>query len=292
MAPRLAQVGEQAEEKMSQGQFQVKPVQHYEGAHYFAAPDDESSGRHVEEKPHPLTVTLLMLLVLGIGIGLIGCYMRTDYSPETPDSGPDGDPDGDPPGCDDGALRCVDDYVLEICGDGEWQERDCNEVCTNEEGFGYSAGCNAEADDPCQCEYDIPAGVPAVCSPSEVNCADVNTLEYCEDGEFVTQNCDDWCLEQYGDFSYSAGCDESADELCQCEYDILEGEPAMCLEGDLICIDEETAGICDSVAWDYVHVDCEDWCQETYGPDAHSGGCDESHTEPCICAIPDSGSGD
>jgi hypothetical protein len=279
------------EEPMSQGQFKVKPVRSYEEAHYFAAPADEPAERAADERPHPLTLTLLLLLILGIGVGLIGCYMRTDLTPDPPepDGGPDGDPP-DPPICDEGALRCADDWTLEICNDDAWHAQSCHEICNEDDPWGYSNGCNAEADDPCQCEYDMIAGVQVECYPEDVYCVDERQVYTCEDYSPVIMDCDDWCVEQYGPDYASEGCDGTAEEPCQCFYNILEGDPIWCAPGDVICLDEETLGVCENE--DYVAFDCDERCQETYGPDAHSAGCDATAEDPCLCIAAGSGSGE
>lgn len=239
-----------------------------------------------------------MLLVLGISIGLIGCYLRTDYVPETPQPQPDGGPDGDPPippDCDDGDHRCTgeESYLatLEVCEDGEWTEVDCHALCRDEYGPEYvSWGCDAEADNPCQCEYDMIEGEMMWCDPAQIYCIDSFTVEICEYESITTQSCNDYCVEHFGPDYISWGCNDDAEDPCQCDLDIIGGEMMVCTPEDIICFDDDTMGVCEN-EWDYTRVECADYCVETFGSEYLSEGCDASADDPCQCVAPASGSG-
>ena len=283
---------------MSQEKFEVKPVKAYSGATYFAAPVEESE---VEERqqPHPMAVALMFLLVLGLTLGLVGCYMRTEHSEEPPDATPDGGLDGDPPPppppppeCDESELRCLDGGDIEVCQDEEWVVQSCHERCVDALGpMAYSEGCDADADDPCLCDYEMLDGVAVECTPDQVVCLDDDMVEVCQDGMPLARNCDDVCHEQLGPNSHSEGCDATdADDPCQCEYDMIDGGESWCTPEDVVCHDDGSVELC--LDGGMTVEDCNSWCTTTRGPEYFSTGCDESDpADPCQCAysIPDGG---
>jgi hypothetical protein len=238
---------------------------------------------------------------------VIGCYLRTDYHPDPPepqtDGGPggdggDGDADGDgglPPACDDGALRCADSSTVETCESGEWVAESCGEICAEAYGpMGYSLGCDAAADDPCQCMDDIIAGEMVVCTPGDIMCLDEWTLGRCDDAawDWVPQDCNTYCAETFGYDYYSLGCDTDAEDPCMCEYGIIDGDMPMCEPGDMICLDDATLGVCGDDSWDYVPVDCDERCVEQNGAGYTSPGCDLAAEDPCQCEPPPDDSGE
>jgi hypothetical protein len=222
---------------MSAKSFQVKPVTSYEGARYPAAFDAAVDGvpESDEERRHPAMVVFSLLLLVGIAVGLIGCYLRTDYhqpdplpigdgGPDGGDGGPDGSVDGGdggpPPACDEGALQCADSTTIERCVDGEWVAEACGDVCAEAYGpGGYSNGCDAAADDPCRCEDDLIAGEMIVCTPDDIICYDDWTVGRCDEsyGDYVSQDCNEYCVETFGPDYASLGCDVTAEDPCQCE---------------------------------------------------------------------------
>lgn len=275
--------------------FEVKPVTSYEGARYPAAPGADDAV--AEERTHPLVLLVSLLLLVGITVGLVGCYMRTDYVPETPgvDGGPDGDPpepDGDVPTpvCEEGEARCLDAATLQTCEDGAWAAQDCYASCEpNEEGHYASWAFCDETQAACICNYDIEEGVVAACEPDDVYCADTETLVTCPDYYEVYQRCDEHCVATFGPQSVSSGCDASvADNPCQC-YDMLDGDVAACMPGDIECWGETILAVCNESAY-FDSVDCSVYCASTYGADYISLGCDVTLEEPCNCAAPGSGS--
>jgi hypothetical protein len=281
---------------MSDRSFEVKPVTSYEGARYPAAP--AADDKVAEERTHPIVLLVSLVLLVGITVGLVGCYMRSDYIPETPgiDGGPDGDPpepDGDVPEplCDEGEARCLDTATAQTCEDGAWVTEDCYATCEPDELGRYAswAYCD-ESVGECVCNYDIEEGIEASCMPEDVWCADTETLITCPDYYEVYQNCNEYCAETYGPQSESYGCDATVtDNPCQC-YDMLDGDVATCTPGDVECWGSNTAAVCNE-SYYFDSYDCGTYCVSTYGADYVSLGCDATLEEPCNCAAPDSGSG-
>lgn len=268
---------------MSHEQFKVKPVASYDEARYFAAPTDDSEPA-TEEKLHPLSLFILLLLVAGISIGLIGCYMRSEYSPgdPPPDAGPDSDPPL-PPDCEDGLIRCVDDLTIATCVAEEWQERSCEEVCNETYGIdAYSEGCDASSDNPCRCEYDIIDGDYDPCYPNDLYCVDEDTLFICAD-EWREVECAEYCVETHGE-GYVPGevCDANQEDPCGCYYDMLDGVVAPCEPGDVQCIDDWNVQVCRD-DHSFETRTCNDHCRETFGPDYYATGCSGDAENPCGC---------
>jgi hypothetical protein len=182
--------------------------------------------------------------------------------------------DGGMPACYPGDVYCADASTLVECGDdGIPTSVDCEAECDARysDPMASSAGCDAAAADPCQCQYDIVAGVAPVCTPGDVVCEDGDVLLRCDANYNQTrQDCDETCAAQGG---ISLGCDAAAEDPCQCEYDIVLGEMAVCTPGDVICLDEATAGVCEDGV-NYDPVPCEAFCQQLHGEDYTSIGCD------------------
>ena len=269
---------------MSDSRFEVRPVERYDGARYPGLGGGEPSEQADEQRPSPLATLLVVLLAAGLVVGLIGCYMRSDYTPDDPrPPTPDGGPD---PDCTPDALRCASDLVLEVCEDGEWAARACHDRCVEELGpFAFSDGCDAAAADPCLCGYDVIDGGVAQCVPGDLYCSDYHTLVLCEGGELVERDCDLYCPAEHGEDWASAGCDVTAVDPCRCFYDVLDGFMPSCEPGEMLCFDSETVGICDGVG--YVVQACDDWCVEAHGPGWVSGGCNNVDEEPCRCLLPE-----
>jgi len=278
----------------SSSPFEVKPVASYEGPRYPAG-ERAVPEAPLEEKHHPLTLLLAMVMAMGISLGMIGCYGRSNYTPDsptppTPDGGPDGGggdggDGGLPPGCDEGELQCFDGGELGLCEDGEWRRESCEDICNASGGIdAYSAGCDATAEDPCLCMYDIVDGIEVACGPADTHCADDWTLATCDEyGGYTSVDCNTYCSDTNGPDWYSMGCDTAAEDPCQCQYGIVDGEMAMCGPGEVYCHDESTVAICDETGWDYRIATCDEYCVELHGEGFTSPGCDDSAEEPCQC---------
>jgi hypothetical protein len=273
-------------------EFKVRPVSTYSGARYpstwYKSPPDEEE----QTKHHPLHILLALVLVMGLAIGVIGCFAEYKSDPCALGLLPK-NPNGscDPPDPDDeciGGLNWCDNLILYTCKDdgSGWTNLDCNAYCEETLGFGgYAVGCDIQEDVPCQCEYDIIAGEMTECTPGDIVCKDEITLATCDQHGMTwnEQNCHDFCTATHGHNYYSRGCDMQAEEPCQCEYDIIEGDMPACTPGDIQCVDESTMATCDENGWDWVTKNCEEYCNETYGIDAYSLGCDAQAEEPCQC---------
>lgn len=184
--------------------------------------------------------------------------------------------------CEPGDMACNDDGNLAICTDDYYFEHvNCAEECTESFGVDYfTYGCDAENEvNPCLCEYGQIDGGMVECSPEEVYCDD-NSLVTCPDYYPIYTECDTYCSETYGPDYYSLGCDAEAEDPCQCEYGMIDGDWVECLPEDVSC-DGNSMVTCD----DYypVYTDCDTYCSETYGPDYFSMGCDAEQEEPCQC---------
>ncbi len=122
---------------------------------------------------------------------------------------------------------------------------------------------------------------PPDCDDGEVRCADELTLETCESEEWVAENCHEICVEDLGYDGFSMGCDAEADDPCQCQYDIIDGDVDPCYPNELYCQDAETVVFCND---DWAPQNCNEFCNENYGIDSVSHGCDAENAEnPCQC---------
>ena len=282
--------------------FKVRPVARYDGARYpstWAPPPPEEE----ERKHHPLHLLLALVLVMGLAVGVIGCF--ADYKSDPCALGllPK-NPNGscDPPDPDDdciAGLNWCDNLTLYTCKDdgSGWTDQDCDAYCQDTLGFGgYATGCDIQADDPCQCEYDIIVGEMTECTPGDIVCKDEMTLATCDQHgmTWTEQNCEDFCNETYGYDAYSRGCDAQAEEPCQCETDIMDGIMPSCSPGEMFCQDTNTVMVCAEDMWTWTEVDCDTWCTETFGEDYYATECDDTDEENicgCEYGIVDGGIG-
>ncbi|MBW2700095.1 MAG: hypothetical protein JRF33_04685 [Deltaproteobacteria bacterium] len=214
---------------MPNEKFQVQPLKSYKGAIYpgatTAIQEEESPGKNFWK------FLFCLMLVMGLSMGLIGCF--SDYkidqcpSDSTPVNGKCVGPDDN---CEPDQMRC-DTEALMICDeDGEgWTGQNCDGFCQDMYGMdAWSEGCDTNAQDPCQCEYDIMLGVMAECTPGDIHCLNDDTLQVCDENawSFTDHDCQDWCVENYGRSSLAGTCDASeTDNPCGCEYGIVDGEP-------------------------------------------------------------------
>ncbi|MBN2497603.1 MAG: hypothetical protein JXR96_23625 [Deltaproteobacteria bacterium] len=236
----------------------------------------------------PLTVLLALLLCALLALSMLACadyrsnYCTVDNRGQEICGGSPG-PDGD---CLPGSVRCEGSTVLFCDPDGEsWTGFDCDAYCRETLGpEAYSLGCSADAEDPCQCRYDIIIGEMVECTPGDLRCLDDDTLQVCEDYWWATsRDCDDYCREMYGEWSFSRGCDSEAADPCQCEYDVTPGIVAMCTPGDLHCISERDVQVCNDDGISWTDMSCDEYCRETHGADYYSLGCDDEAREACQC---------
>jgi hypothetical protein len=225
--------------------------------------------------------------LLGDGAYSIGC----DLSAEEPCLCQYDIIEGDVDPCYPNDAYCQDERTVVFCDD-DWAPQDCEAYCDELLGSidAFSNGCNAEAEDPCQCEYGIEDGIMAHCDVGEVVCADEMTVGVCVDGvDFTYQDCNERCVAEHGSDWISPGCNAEAEDPCQCMYGIVDGEMVECSPGDVRCAEDGTFAVCVDNMWSW--RSCEDYCDEMYGPDATSGGCDVTAEEPCMCVSSRSGSG-
>ena len=127
------------------------------------------------------------------------------------------------------------------------------------------------------------------CYPNDLYCADDATVFICGD-RWEEVDCNALCQETHGLDWYSEGCNAEAEDPCQCVYGMLDGEPVECPPGDVICYDDQNVGVCTEGGW-YESQECELVCDESFGPESTSMGCDATADDPCLCALPGSGSG-
>jgi len=156
--------------------FEVRPITNYHGARY------PSWRERVDSEARRCSLLLAatsIALAAGLALGLVGCDQTrvpdTDGAPAIAVMPPrlDGPPPPDPlpaPVCEPGDVSCKDPDTVVICNDdgSAETETDCAKYCletTGYEPYGYE--CNAEAEDPCQCEYDIVSGCTATVYPSD-----------------------------------------------------------------------------------------------------------------------------
>ncbi len=277
---------------MDEGTFSVRPVTRYEAARYpsMASPVLEDAPPESDRRCSPWAVLGIGLLIVGMSVGLLACFQGGDHSTDRPlfPNVPGGrfGPDGPDPSCTPGGVWCEDMGTVVFCdSDGlSSTAYDCSTYCAETAGPDYySTGCDAEAADPCLCEYGIVDGEPPMCSPGEVYCEDQDTAMVCTDGYYYEAlECDPYCKEQYGADAYAVGCDADAEDPCLCEYGIVDGDPPMCTPGDVYCADEDTAMICNDDYY-YEAIECDAYCVEQYGSDAYAVGCDADEEDPCLC---------
>ncbi len=283
---------------MKMNPFQVKPMARYDGARYPSpwarAPEPGSPEQDSSQTPNqrlgPAGLLLALVLTLGLAIGVVGCFadykaLPCEHGPRLADgSCPGPDPD---PGCPPGTLAC-DEMALWTCDqDGRWQGQDCEALCDQRGGLdSYSQGCDATAEDPCLCEYDIIDGDIAECTPGQFACLDDGQVQICNDDSYswTTQACSEYCQETHGAEFISYGCDDQAEEPCLCDYDMLDGVWAGCEPDEVYCQDEDTLMVCAADRYSYDEKACTDYCIEVFGQDYYPTGCDTSDADNlCGC---------
>jgi hypothetical protein len=222
------------------------------------------------------------------GLGLLlgaGCTVPLEENPDV---------------CTTGDAMCRDVDTLVFCDENHVRQVvDCNDYCVANYGVDWTShGCSAEnADNRCQCDYDQIDGMIAQCYPDEIYCQDEEYITYCDMtqgyGDFTgtpaTLTCDQYCKTTLGpDYSSYLGCTaDNTGNLCNCEYDMIDGDIAECVPSDILCMDGGQVAICnDSYYYDYFN--CTDKCVTDQGEGAISLGCDPAVTEdPCQCVIPE-----
>ena len=283
--------------------FEVRPVQRYDGARYPSAYRKPAPTQPEEAGgPSFWRVFLAALLAVWLVTGIPGCALDRDLPVVTQDPRNEADsglppPDPDPPvpaRCAPGEMLCSSDDSLGICdADGRsWITLECRDVCAHAHGPTASVGiCTGEGENPCGCEIGRVVPVvptrpvqPPVCAPGEAICRDEYSMAICdEDGQTqATVLCNDYCQERFGLHSGSSGCNPAAAMPCECN-DIVDGYFTECTPEDLLCQDESTLMVCDEGSGSWNHVDCNDYCNETLGPDSFSTGCTANVNDPCGC---------
>ncbi len=152
-------------------------------------------------------------------------------------------------------------------------------------------GCFAEYGSQ-KCPGDLPRDANGLCPPGPDPECDAGALA-CEDGVlqvcdddgmgWTGQACEDYCREMYGADYWSTGCDAQAEDPCQCQYDIIDGDIAECTPGDFYCNGDGNVSICNDDHWSWSIHECNDYCRETYGADFVSYGCSDDAEAPCLC---------
>ncbi len=225
-------------------------------------------------------------VALASGFGLLlgaGCQVALEENPDT---------------CTAGDAVCENASTLVLCDENlVRQVINCDDYCVANFGTEWvSHGCDAGvSDNQCQCEYDILDGGIGACTPEEIYCNDAQSITYCELpagdtwGTPVTVTCDEYCHLTLGpEYSSPLGCDANLTEnLCQCEYDILDGAVAQCNPGELECIGDSQLGLCNEF-YTFDYILCADKCVADLGEGAISLSCDATDpTDPCNCVIPE-----
>lgn len=272
--------------------FRVEPLRRYQRARYPSAwaRQPAVTDEPEQRKLNPLMLVLAVVLALGLCLGMIGCM--ANYKVKQCGPGQVLDNNGncvgpDPNDCNPGDLVC-DDQILMTCNqDGNaWTSQACDAYCEDMYGpNSYSEGCDVQADDPCQCIYDIIDGDIAECTPGQIACWDDDTLATCNSDSYSwsEQSCNDYCVEVYGVDYHSNGCNAQAEDPCQCEYDIIEGIWVECTPGEFSCVDDDTASVCSADYYGWEDVDCNDYCSDNFGDDYFSTGCKADNSQDNIC---------
>ena len=280
---------------MTTTNFEVNPVTRYDGARYPSATGAEpianpDAGDDTDEPGLGVAATALRFaLILGMALGLLACFDAGDYQidrPPHPENVGMLGPDGPGPQCTPGQVWCADQGATVVFCDLDGMtttSSSCSDYCVATSGPDYySTGCDSEAADPCMCEYGVIDGEPVECTPGDVYCEDDYTAMVCDDYSYTPVDCNDYCQDEYGPDYYSIGCDAEAEEACQCEYGIIDGDWAECTPGDVYCADQDTAMTCvDGVT--YTPTNCAEFCAETSGGEAVAVGCDAGKDPACLC---------
>ena len=232
----------------------------------------------------PLVVGAAVASGLGLMLGA-GCTVPLEEEPNI---------------CVVGDAMCRDTGTLVFCDENHVRQVvNCDDFCVANYGVDYvSHGCNAEnADNRCQCDYDQIDGMIAQCYPDEIYCQDAEYITYCdmnsgygEDlGTPATVTCNEYCRLTLGPgyVSYQGCTADSTEDLCNCEYDIIDGDIAECAPSDILCMDGGQIAICNA-SYYYDYFNCADKCVTDLGEGAISTGCDAAAAEnPCECVIPE-----
>ncbi len=277
--------------------FQIKAVSRYRRALYASESGETVIGRacwlswFVPKKVAKAAVTLLLAAGLALGVG---CKDEgvTKYNPPVvqQEQGEEESSQSQPfvtPPCESGEQACLSEEEFKACDeDGAWQAKDCDEFCEEELGYGYiSDGCNEEtAENICQCRYDMIEGDWA-CMDGEEYCSSEETLQICEDGAFEPVDCQDYCVETFGNDYYSKGCETEG--ACECDYGVVLGGLAECLPEDIQCASAYEVGICSEIGM-FEYFDCHGICEDQFGYDYYPMGCNESVSDTrcqCECVI-------
>jgi len=205
----------------------------------------------------------------------------------------------DPNVCTVGDAMCRDAGTLVFCDENHVRQVvNCEDFCVANYGVDYiSHGCNAEnADNRCQCDYDQIDGMIAQCYPDEIYCQDAEYITYCDMnsgyadfGTPATVTCNEYCQLTLGPgyVSYQGCTADSTEDLCNCVYDIIDGDIAECSPADILCMDGGQVAICNA-SYYYDYFACADKCITDLGEGAISQGCDPVAAEnPCQCVIPE-----
>ncbi|HUU04181.1 MAG TPA: hypothetical protein VM425_22280 [Myxococcota bacterium] len=221
---------------MANDKFRVEPLRQYRQARYPSAWARQPAVEEEDEKKlNPAMLMVVFILALGLVLGVIGCL--ADYKAKSCGPGLVMDTNGncvgpDPNDCNPGDLVCDQNILMACNQDGlSWSSQECDDYCMQMYGFGsYSKGCDALAEDPCQCEYDITEGIWVECTPGEFQCVDDDTASVCSADYMGWENvdCVEYCTDNFGDDYYSTGCkqDNPEENICGCEYGMVDGEPA------------------------------------------------------------------
>lgn len=202
--------------------------------------------------------------------------------------------------CTVGDAMCRDSDTLVFCDENHVRQViDCDDYCVANHGEDWkSFGCNAaNTDNRCQCDYDGLDGMIAQCYPEEIYCQDAEFITYCDlengydpyTGTPRTVTCDTYCKETMGPYysSYLGCTPENPENLCNCEYDMIDGDIAECTPSQLLCLDDGRVAICTD-SYYYEYFVCSEKCVDELGEGAISLGCDATDaTDPCICVMPE-----
>ena len=75
---------------MSEHAFEVRPLRHYDGAHYpsphFEPTGAEPAAEDEESRCSPQKLVAILLLILGLALGLVACYGAEQFPTDNPDN--------------------------------------------------------------------------------------------------------------------------------------------------------------------------------------------------------------
>ena len=282
--------------------FKIQPVKRYRNAVYGSESGESILGRacwlawNFPKKIVRGAVTLL--LVAGLALGA-GCENdSTSVSRWSPDLQGDLDAEleegveneesayvetmGVMAECTSGDIACLDARTANVCEDSFYTQYNCDQYCEDTFGEGFvSDGCDAsQADDFCTCVQEVcPEDGPVACDEN-------GNLVTCEEGEEKTVSCWDECPpyseEDASKMLVEAVCDETSEGFCYCRYDTFDGGMYECYPDEKQCLDDATLLICNE-NYSFDPMSCEEYCQEKFGPDYISLGCNIEAQDPCQC---------